>query len=100
MARITEKYGLYGIIMKYMDPWLTFHLPRITKPGYESWLFAAYTFGLHTNYFDLAGHLAIHCEVNDRNELLKPDTKSPLEPIDVPRAHRKIDQIHTTKELC
>jgi hypothetical protein len=100
LAHFTEKYGLHRIIMKYMDPWLALHVPYITEAGYESWLFVAYTLGLHKSYLTLADHLAMHCEIDDNNRLLKLGARSPLEPINVPHAHCKIDPVHTIKDLC
>lgn len=84
---IAENYNLHRVIATHIDHWLTEYRPRITETGYESWLYVAYQFGLHGDYFDLANYLAMNCEVNDRGVLLIPDTIRPLEPIDVPRAH-------------
>ncbi|OAK98057.1 hypothetical protein IQ06DRAFT_349783 [Phaeosphaeriaceae sp. SRC1lsM3a] len=75
IAHIAHRYDLNHILIGYLDKWLEPHFAHLLDYDYEEWLYVAWQFGLEEQYLTLANHLAVHCEINDRNELLVPSTQ-------------------------
>jgi hypothetical protein len=73
LARVAERYDLNHLIpFAHLENWMAPHSKRLLQPGYEPWLYVAWQFGLEEDFRQLATHLAVTCQVDDRGELLSP----------------------------
>ncbi|KAF1916932.1 hypothetical protein BDU57DRAFT_250426 [Ampelomyces quisqualis] len=95
LARIAQRYDLNHLLIGYIDAWIRPHNNSITKIGCEQWLYIAWQFGLDVYYTKLANHLALHCQVDEHNALLKPGSEEAFTADDFPP--RALFVIHATR---
>jgi hypothetical protein len=84
LARLAQRYDLNHLLIGHLDAWLRPHHKFVTEKGCEQWLYVTWQFGLDVYYTKLANHLALNCEVNEDNALLKPGSEEPFAAKDFP----------------
>jgi len=78
MARLCEKYGMNEKVRPFLLGWIAPHQEKILEPGHEQWLTIAQQFGLEQDYFRLAKHLVLNCQVSRDGQLLVPGSDQRL----------------------
>ena len=68
IALVCDKYDISELVRPWLPQWLGWLKPMMSQPGYEEWLFIAWTFGDARDYEKLASQLVSQMTTDEKGQ--------------------------------
>lgn len=75
LARVCGGYETVAAVRPFLPDWTKPFEHAVLQPGYEEWLYVAWTFGFAQAFAAIARHLILHATVDDEGRCVNPAGK-------------------------